>query len=158
MKIRFATLPVTFAATMLAVPALAQTRVCVGGDLEHLSSANRAACNATAQAVRSTADRLHAPDGWHFVVVCGEEGWKQYAPFSPRGEEAIADAAADTDAEQHTTYLREDRLHTAQPRGLQRVVAHEIASILLKTDDEVAIQTQMATWERQSFPQQASLK
>jgi hypothetical protein len=158
MKIRFATLPIALAATLLHVPAVAQTRVCVGGDLEHLSSAGRVACNASAQAVRNAADQLHAPDGWHFVVVCGEEGWKQYAAFSTRGEDAMSDAAADTDFEQHTTYLREDRLHTTQPRGFQRVVAHEVASILLKTDDEVAIQTQMAAWERNAFPQQASLK
>ena len=30
------------------------------------------------------------------------------------------------------------------------LVAHEVASILLKTDDETAIQLQMAKWEQKS--------
>lgn len=145
-------------ATMLCVPAVAQTRFCLGGDLEHLSSAERTACNATLQAVRSAASSLHAPEGWHFVVVCGEEGWKQYAAFSPRGEDAVADVAADTNLDEGTTFLREDRLHSGNTRNLQHVVAHEIAAALLKTNDETAIQTQMASWERKSMIQEASLR
>ena len=101
---------------------------------------------------------LHAPDGWHFVVVCGEEGWKSYAAFSPRGEAVLEEASADTDLAGRTTYFREDRLHTPQPHGLQRVLAHEIASIVLKTDDENAIQAQMATWERNGQVQEAMLQ
>lgn len=152
------TVAAVLTASLLSTFAAAQTRFCIGGDLDHLSSAERASCNATLQAVRTTAASLHAPDGWHFVVVCGAEGWKQYAAFSPRGEDAVADAAADTDLGEGTTYLREDRLHTAQPHSLQRVVAHEVAAILLKTDDETAIQTQVATWERTSLTQEASLR
>lgn len=158
MKFALTALPATVAMTMLCAPAVAQTRFCVGGDLDHLTTAQRQACNATLNAVRSTAATLHAPDGWHFVVVCGEDGWKQYAAFSERGEDAVQDAAADTDLEEHTTFLRESSLHGPQPHSLQRVVAHELAAILLKTDDEAAIQTQMASWERQSQTQEASLK
>lgn len=158
MRFSLTALPAALAATMLCVPSVAQTRFCIGGDLDHLSSADRASCNATLNAVRNTATGLHAPDGWHFVVVCGEDGWKQYAAFSPRGEDAVQDAAADTDLEQHATFFRADRLHTPQPHSLQRVVAHEVASILLKTDDENVIQTQMAAWEHQSLTQEASLK
>ena len=144
------------AASLLSVASVAQTRFCIGGDLDHISAADRATCSATMQAVRATAASLQAPNGWHFVVVCGEEGWKNYASFSSRGE-AVLERIADTDHAQQTTYFREANLHTAQVHGLERAVAHEIASILLKTDDEIAIQTQMATWERKGLVEEALL-
>ena len=146
------------AATMISPSAVAQTRFCIGGDLDHMSSNDRAACSATMQAVRTATAFMHAPEGWHFVVVCGEEGWKNYAAFSTHGEAALEEASADTNLDEHVTYFREDRLHTPQAHGLRRVVAHEIASIVLKTDDEDAIQTQMATWERDGQVQQAMLE
>src|SRR5579875_4206962 len=114
MKFALTALPAALAVTMLCAPAVAQTRFCIGGDLDHLTSAQRNACNATLNAVRNTASSLHAPDGWHFVVVCGEDGWKQYAAFSERGEDAVQDAAADTDLDEHTTFLRESSLHGSQ--------------------------------------------
>ena len=150
--------PLAVAATLISASAVAQTRFCMGGDLDHLSQTDRAACSATVQAVRNAAATMHAPDGWHFVVVCGEDGWQSYSAFSIHGEEALQNASADTDRDQQTTFFREERLHTPQAHGLQRVVAHEVASILLKTDDESTIQTQMATWERQSTVQEASLR
>lgn len=142
----------------ISTPAVAQSRFCIGGDLDHLTATDRAACTATLQAARSAAATMHAPDGWHFVVVCGEEGWKDYASFSSRGEAALVNASADTNLDEHTTYFREARMHNGGARGLQGVVAHEIASIVLKTDDEGAIQTQVATWERKGFTQVASLR
>jgi hypothetical protein len=158
MKFHLTTVPATVAAALLCIPAVAQTRYCVGGDLDHLSAENRASCDATLQAVRSAATALHAPDGWHFVVVCGEDGWKQYTAFSVRGEDTLSEAAADTDLQDHTTYLREASLHTTQPHGLQRVVAHEVAGILLGTTDENAIEAQVASWERNSQTQEALLR
>ena len=144
------------AASLLSVASVAQTRFCIGGDLDHISANDRAACSATMAAVRTAAASLNAPNGWHFVVVCGEEGWKNYASFSSRGE-AVLERVADTDQVQQTTYFREDGLRATQAHGLERAVAHEVASILLKTDDEVAIQTQMATWERTGQVQEALL-
>ncbi len=158
MKRTAAALTFALAATLTSTSAVAQTRVCIGGDLDHLSSTERASCSATMQAVRSAAAAMHSPDGWHFVVVCGEDGWKDYAAFSTHGEAVLQAAAADTNLEQQTTYFREDRLHTPQAHGLQHVVAHEIAAILLKTDDENVIQTQLATWERNGQVQEALLR
>ncbi len=143
---------------MLSATAIAQTRFCVGGDLDHLSSVERASCNATMNAVRHAVSTIPAPADWHFVVVCGEEGWKQYTAFSTRDETVLSGAAADTDREQRTTYLREGSLHTPQPGGLKQVVAHEVASVLLNSHDEDAIQTQIAVWDRNNLTQQASLR
>ncbi len=155
---KLTSLSLTLAATLLSVPAVAQTRFCVGGDLDHLSSTDRASCSATLQAVRLAAASMHAPADWHFVVVCGEEGWKQYAAFSARGEANLEDASADTDLQGRETFFRSERMHGPNAQTLQHVVAHEFASILLKTDDENAIQTQMASWERESQVQEASLR
>ena len=158
MKTSFVSLSLALVATFVSLPAVAQTRFCMGGDLDHISAAERAECSATTEAVRSAAASMHAPQGWHFVVVCGEEGWKSYAAFSSHSEATLESASADTNLDEQTTFFREDRLHTPQAHGLQRVVAHEIASIVLKTDDENAIQTQMASWERAGQVQEASLQ
>lgn len=144
---RFTAVLLASAAILSTTSALAQTRICIGGDLDHLSNAERAACSATAQAVRNEANSMHAPGDWHFVVVCGEAGWKNYTAFSSRGSAALDDAAVDTDLEQQTTYLREDRLRATSGTGMHHIVAHEIASIVLHTDREDAIQAQLAAWE-----------
>ncbi len=146
MRTRLTALLLCSAATVLSIPSVAQTRYCIGGDLDHLSVAEKSACTATAQAVQASAASMQAPEGWHFVVVCGEEGWKSYSAFSTHAEATLAMAAADTDLLQQTTYFRGDRLQEAKSGELRRFVAHEVAGILLHTDREEAIQTQLATW------------
>lgn len=157
MKFATAISSLAITAALLQASAVAQTRFCIGGDLDHLSASDRAACSATMQAVRTAATRMHEPQDWHFVVVCGEEGWTQYAAFSSRGVDAVANDIADTNLEEHTTYLRESRLQAPQPRSLERAVAHELAVITLQSHDEAAIQSQVAAWERSSLTQTASL-
>ena len=132
--------------TLICVPAVAQTRFCLGGDLENLSAPERASCSAAKEMVKATAARLHAPDNWHFVIVCGEQGWKDYTAVAQRGEVALVDQAADTDLEQHITYLRESRMLEPKTHQLQRVVAHELASIKLNTHNEQVIEAQIDAW------------
>lgn len=129
-----------------ALPLAAQGRFCIGGDLDHLPAAQRTACSAKLAAVRGAAQRFGAPGDWHFVLVCGEEGWKDYVAFVARGDGSLERASADTDLSSHSTYLREDRLHAGEPNALERVVAREIATIVLKTADEIAIATQVTAW------------
>lgn len=124
---------------LLCTAAVAQTRFCVGGDIAHMSAPEKAACSAKLQAVKSAAAAFHAPDGWHFVLVCGEQGWKEYAAFTLADDAALMNASADTNLEQHETFLREDRLDLANASSLRRVVAREVAGILLHSHDEVAI-------------------
>ncbi len=153
MKISRKSLTVTIASTLLCVPAIAQTRYCIGGDLDNMTAAQKNTCSAKLGAVRQLAAAYGAPQDWHFVVVCGEEGWKQYAGYSMREDGVLQNAAADTNLEQHETFLREDRLDGVG--GLQRVVAHEMASIVLHTNDELAIQKQMNVWTGAQSVQQA---
>lgn len=133
-------------ATLISLPAVAQTRYCLGGDLDHLSAAERASCSAAREMVQATATRLQAPENWHFVIVCGEQGWRDYTAVSQRGEVALEDSSADTDLGERVTYLRESRLSAPHTHGPQRVIAHELASIRLNTQDEQAIEAQLTLW------------
>lgn len=159
----------------LTLGAQAQSRFCLGGELDHLSTAQRTACSAKLASVRDAARRFGAPEGWHFVLVCGEEGWKSYAAFSSRTAAELENASADTDSAAHSTYLREEKLGAARSpestplldRALQdralpdrpllnralldrvlldRAVAHEIAAVVLQTADEAAIQAKVNLW------------
>lgn len=152
-----ASLSFALVASSLCVPAVAQTRFCIGGDLDHLSATDRASCSALLEAARGAAAVTYAPEGWHFVVVCGEEGWKQYAAFSKRDEGALANAAVETDRAERTTYFREASLRGGGAHGLQQSVAHEVATIVLRTENELAIQAQMASWERHNLVQTAAV-
>lgn len=98
----------------LTLGAQAQSRFCLGGELDQLSTAQRTACSAKLASVRDAARRFGAPEGWHFVLVCGEEGWKSYAAFSSRTAAELENASADTDSAAHSTYLREEKLGAAR--------------------------------------------
>ena len=134
------------ASTIVCATAAAQTRFCIGGDLDHLTQTQKTACSAKMKAVKVAAASFHAPENWHFVVVCGEEGWKSYAAYAMEQGASLVDAAADTNLEQHETFLRDGKLNMADLRSVQRVVAHEVAGILVHSKDEVAISQQMNVW------------
>lgn len=143
-KISFAPL----AAALLCTSAVAQTRFCIGGDLDHLSTAQKAECSAKLQAVKAAAGSFHVTDGWHFVMVCGEEGWKDYAAFAM--DDTLLNASADTHLDQHETFLRSDKFDLQNPAMLQRTVAREVAGIVLHSHDEVAINNQVNRWMSQA--------
>lgn len=94
------------------LPAVAQMRVCMGGNLDTLTVTDRRACEEQVARARVAADNAHSPDNWHFVVVCGEDGWKDYMAFSAAGETALINASVDTDAANKTTFLRGTRMTT----------------------------------------------
>ena len=146
MNFSLKTLGSALLATVVCLPAVAQTRFCIGGDLDSLTAQERTSCSAAKAMVKATATLLNAPDNWHFVIVCGEQGWKDYTAVAQRGEVALDDSAADTDLDQHVTYLRESRMREPQTHQLQRVVAHELASIKMNTHDERLIEAQVSAW------------
>ena len=122
----------------------AQSRVCIGGDLDHLTAAQKGRCLASAAKVRSEATRFNAPADWHFFIVCTEADWKAYAAFSDRAPEELENLSADTNLARRTTFFRGETIATSEPVRLQLAVAHEVASALLKTSDELAIQDRIA--------------
>lgn len=124
---------------VLAPLAVAQTPVCLGGDLSGLSGAEMASCRATAKQVRAAAATLNAPEGWHIVVVCGEAGWAQYSEVSTRTAAELASAVSDSDPTEHTTYIRAARL---TPGDVLPVLSREASE--LRTADPSAEVNQIA--------------
>lgn len=133
-------------ALAFAVHASGESPVCIGGDLDHLSAVQKETCNAAAAQVRSMAAAFHAPEDWHFYVICTNADWNMYASFSSRAESQLADFNADTDLQKHTTFLRGEQLLGTDKDAAARLVAHEIAMAVLKTSDEAQIQQKVASW------------
>ena len=130
----------------LAVQASAANRVCIGGDLDHMTEAQRQGCLASAAQVREAAGRFHAPADWHFYVMCTEEDWQAYTAFSKRSAAEVSRMSGDTDFDRHTTFLRGGRLATSSAVAFDKIVAREVASATLRTADEAAIQEKVAAW------------
>lgn len=129
----------------LAANVSAEPRVCIGGDLDHLSQTEKSSCRASAEQVRRDAIRFHAPDDWHFYVVCTESDWAMYAAISEKAS-SLASLTVDTDLKRRTTFFRGATLAMEDSPTVHRLIAHEAARGLLQSTDEVAIAKQMAVW------------
>ena len=136
----------TLTSLFSATAATAQIRYCVAGDLSQMKPAEKAACSAQLQTVRQAAAAFHAPQDWHFVLVCGENGWKDYSAYATGNGSALDGVYADTNAGNHETFLRASLSGDQMDATLQRTIAHEVASVLLNSKDEAAIQKQVALW------------
>ena len=77
-------------------------------------------------------------------MVCGEDGWKEYTAYAMK--DTLVSASADTLFEQHEIFLRGDRFDENNVSSFRRAVAHEVAGIVLHSNDEVAINTQVDRW------------
>lgn len=104
----------TFPASLLllgaTLPLVAQTHYCIAGDLDHLTQTEVTACRAKMTHVRDAVKRRGAPSGWHFVVVCDETGWSDYASFTGKAGARLLKAEFDTDRNGHWTFLRGSRI------------------------------------------------
>ena len=101
------------ATIVFSLSAVAQTKVCMGGNLDGLSSTERHTCENQVRMTREAATASNVPSDWHFVVVCGEDGWKDYVAFSQQPETSLRAAASDTDFANKTTFLRGTRMDSA---------------------------------------------
>jgi len=133
--------------THLSSPLSAQTRFCIGGDLDHLSAAQRSTCVAKMNQIRMLTAKYHAAADWHFVVVCTDSDWSDYAAFSQRTPAQLREVSADTDLDRKTTFFRGDSLSGGRDGNLERRVTYEVASITLRSTDPEAIQQLMAQWD-----------
>jgi hypothetical protein len=127
-----------------AVHASAETRVCIGGDIDHMNAAQKAACQVTADNIRDNVSRMQAPSDWHFYVLCTEGDWQTYAAFSTRTPEQLAASSADTDLATRSTFFRRDRLFSADPATRMSVLVHEVAAARTQSTDEAVIRKQAA--------------
>lgn len=105
-----------FAALLtVALPAIAQTHFCVGGDLDHLSSAQVTSCRAKMTEVREAVRRRGAPSGWHFLVVCDEGSWEDVAAMTGHAATALRNVDFQTDQAMQMTFIRGS--HVAEQDG-----------------------------------------
>ena len=124
--------------------ALAQSNVCIGGDLGRLTAAEKSRCLASAARVRAEADRFHAPANWHFFIVCTEYDWQTYAAYTERPFTELAAATVDTNLARRTTFFRGQSLPVEDPTRLRLAVAREVIRATLGTENEIAIQQHLA--------------
>ena len=129
-----------------ALQAAAQNRVCIGGNLDQLTKAEKASCWTSANRVRSLTARFSAPADWHFFVVCSASDWHDYAAYSTRSAQDLESMAADTNLSAHTTFFRGDWLMQADATTVNSLVAHEVASATMKTTDPRLIRRMVALW------------
>ncbi len=95
---------------LLSSSALAQTHFCVAGELDRLTAAQVADCKTKMTSVREAVKRRGAPSGWHFVVVCDENGWTDYANLIASGGPTLDEATFHTDRSLHWTFVRGSRM------------------------------------------------
>jgi len=98
------------AALCLSLPACAQVKVCMGGNLDGLTASQKNTCEDQVRMTREAATSANAPSDWHFVVVCDEDGWKDYTAFAQRDGADLQLASADTNFAERTTFLRGTRM------------------------------------------------
>ncbi len=94
----------------LALPCVAQTHFCIGGDLDHLTQTQVNACQAKMTQVRNEVRRRGAPAGWHFIVVCDETGWSDLASFTGKAAGSLRQVDYSTDRSMQLTFLRGSRM------------------------------------------------
>ena len=112
-----------------AASAIAQTHFCIAGDLDHLSSTQVARCKTQMTNVRDAVKRRGAPSGWHFVVVCDESGWTDYASFIASSSASLKEAAFHTDGGLHWTFVRGSRLDADSPEAAETLLAVALKGI-----------------------------
>lgn len=111
----------------LSASLVGQSHFCIGGDVDHLTPATVAACKNKLSAVRNAVRQHGAPSDWHFVVVCDDEGWKEYTSFSSREAGLLSGASYSTDPRLHWTFLRGGDLD--QPDTTASVVTMALTSV-----------------------------
>ncbi len=106
----------------------------MAGNVEHFSATELQTCQTLVRHVRETAVKYRTPS-WHFIVVCDESGWKDYAAFSSTSARALENESADTNLALHTTFLRGSRL---LPTLNDAVLISAMTAIVNESSEEIA--------------------
>ena len=113
----------------LSASAVAETHFCIGGELDQMSSTQVAACQTKMTEIRNAVKRHGAPAGWHFVVVCDESGWLDYASLAGGERARTVKASYATDAQMHWTFVRGSRMDTDEPAEAEMILAAALKSV-----------------------------
>ncbi len=107
----------------LSASVTAQTHFCIGGDVDHLNAAEIAACKTKVSELREAVKQHGAPADWHFVVVCDETGWQEYASFARDTPGLLTDAGYSTDPRLRWTFVRGSKLTGGQAQATTNLLA-----------------------------------
>ena len=107
----------------LSLSAVAQTKVCIGGDLDNLSQAQIAACQMKSSGVQAAARSMGVRSDWHIIVVCDDAGWSDYASFTGKSVAAVMETDEQTDLPTRTTFVRGSKLEINQKHAMERLLA-----------------------------------
>ncbi len=113
----------TIVLAALSLSAVAQTRVCIGGDLDSMSPAQITACQLKSAGVRAAATRVGVRDDWHIVVVCDDAGWGDYASFAGKSVAAVMESDQQTDAPMRTTFVRGSKIQASHSSDMDHLLA-----------------------------------
>ncbi len=107
----------------VSTSSVAQTKFCIGGDLDSLSPAAIASCKAKSSDLRAAALLRGVPRDWHFVTVCDEASWKAYASLAGNRRASVVNASENTDRELRFTFVRGSRIAEGRPDQVDNVLA-----------------------------------
>ncbi len=122
-------LPAKLVLLALSASAVAETHFCIGGNLDQLNATQVSECRAKMADMRNAVKQHGAPAGWHFVVVCDEDGWKEYTNFAGQEATNLVQAAYSTDAEMHWTFVRGSRMDAKAPGQAEVVLAAAMKNV-----------------------------
>lgn len=113
-------------------------------------------CAQQARIFMNSAQYFPEPSNWRFVIVCDEFTWNRFTRESGQFQPRVQVYAA-TNLDRRTTFIRGWHLtHVDLTMGAptpERVVAHELAHIILNTlDDDLADRQAIAWLEAADLP------
>jgi hypothetical protein len=131
----------------------AQNTISVASSFVRAGSPAPLNCQEQAAVLEQALNRFPRPDAWRWVVLCDDAAWREFLLRSHSSGDPIDSGAgeavyASTDLAAHLTILRGTTLlkpNTPLARA-DHVVAHELAHILLHTEDEDRAERQAIQW------------
>jgi hypothetical protein len=88
----------------------------------------------------------HPASGWHFVVVCDDTTW-QHVMRKIGMDDDLREHYGETDIKDNLTLIRGAKLtHADMGVPPERIVAHELAHVMLRSIDEAKVDRQTFAW------------
>jgi hypothetical protein len=88
----------------------------------------------------------HPSSGWHFAVVCDDSTW-QHVMRNTGMADGPGERYGETDIEHNLTLIRGAKLiHADMGVSPERIVAHELAHVMLRSTDEAKVDRQAFAW------------
>jgi len=126
-------------------------RVTVVSSTTSANGTIRPECQDEAGLFIALTSKFPQPSNWHFVIVCDDPSWDEFVRKSGQYKPGVI-VYGTTYVQSRVTYISGWRLlHPDTFSGAPtpaRIVAHEIAHVVLKTEDDTKAEAQAAIWMR----------